>query len=29
MLIGNDWDNVLKEEFESEDFKRLQQFLAR
>ena len=28
MLIGNDWDEVLKEEIESDGFKRLQQVIA-
>ena len=28
MLIGNDWDEVLKEEIESDWFKRLQQAVA-
>ena len=28
MLTGNDWDEVLREEIDSPNFKQLQQFLA-
>ena len=26
-MIGNDWDNILKEEYEKEYFKELQNFV--